>query len=240
LEERGAKVNYIGNGTASVKYNGKKYTISGTINGDGRLIMDDADIDSIFGWTSTVYYFYGSDQEAHATRNIKDLRNNSYAVIGKLTTSTSGFTKAYNAMPGTVDIVVVNFHGSPSSVDYINLSPLDMTKSIGTFVLLSCNAGHQWTGSESMASKIANASGGNIGQLIAADGTHFRGRFWNPFNGIEVKGDDTWEGYIDPSLTGSAKTQGFVRYKWNGTSYEKDFIGNSFSNVRGLLMKVGV
>ncbi|MDO4302257.1 MAG: RHS repeat-associated core domain-containing protein, partial [Clostridia bacterium] len=239
LEERGAEVTYTGNGTASVRYNGKTYKISGTINSDGRMVMDDTDIDNILGWTATVYYFYGSDQTEHATSNIKDLRNNGYAVISTLITSTSDFTDAYNAMPSTVDIVIVNQHGSPSSVSYMNLSKLDMTKRIGTFVLLSCNAGHQWTGSESMASQIANASGGNIEQLIAADGTHFRGRFWNPYRGIKVEGDSKWEDYIDSSFEESAKSQGFIRYQWNGTSYEKNSIGHSFSSVRSLLKKVG-
>ncbi|MCL1982770.1 MAG: hypothetical protein FWG53_06780 [Clostridiales bacterium] len=116
---------------------------------------------------------------------------------------------------------------------------MDMTKSIGTFILLSCNAGHLWTGYDSIALQTANASNGNIGQLVSSDGTHFRGRVWNPFRGVKVKGDDEWKGYINASLTNIASSQGFIRYQWNGTSYDQTSIGNSFSSVRSLLSKVG-
>ena len=82
--------------------------------------------------------------------------------------------------------------------------------------ILNVISGHLWTGSYSIALQIADASNGNINQLVLCDGTHSRGRFWNPFRGVAVSGDGTWKGYIDPSLVNSASSQ--VLLDTNGTA----------------------
>lgn len=183
------------------------------------------------------YYFYGGDQKKHATRNIRDLRNNDFAVIGNLISSESDFEKAYDAMPGTVGTVIANFHGNSNHVFHINLSKIDMTKNIETFVLLSCNAGHQWTGFENFALRMANKSGGNIGQLVAVDGIHHRSGI---STNISARIDSGWTNAINSAFVGAAKSQGFIRYKWNGTSYDINSVGYAFNSVRSLLKKVGV
>ena len=246
MEERGAEVTWTGNeirdGTvyanATVCYNGKTYTISGTLV-DGRMVMDDVDLNSIFGWDTTIYYFYGKDQTIHSKNNIADLRKHGYAVIGTYVKNGSDFKQAYNAMPATIDVVIINLHGDPKNISDINISDLDMSKNIDTMVLLSCNAGHLWTGEDSIALQIANASGGNIRQLIAADGTHLRSSTWNSKTGITVKGDNHWKDNVAEANIKCASSFGFICYQWNGTSYDLRCIGRSFTSVRKLLKKVG-
>ena len=109
-----------------------------------------------------IFYFYGKDQAKHAESNIRGL-DDDFEVEGYLITCPQDFTDAWSNMysivgEDNIDIVVVNMHGSPYSVDNIDLSTLDFTKNIDTFVLLSCYAGHQSTGYENFAQKILNTS----------------------------------------------------------------------------------
>jgi hypothetical protein len=195
------------------------------------------------GTNPRLFYFYGEDQKSHAESNMKDL-NTDYEVKSYLITSIQDFTDAWNDMYNLVgdddiDVVIVNLHGNPTYVEFMDLNKLDFTKNIDTFVLLSCNAGHQRNGADNFAQQILDASNNNINQLIAADGTHFRGIFWHPFRGIEVKGDKTWKDYYSSLLTQNLPSMGFVRYKWNGKNYELTSIGPKFNSVKSLLKKVG-
>jgi len=248
LERRGADVTWTGNETrngilyanATVKYNGKKNDISGIVR-DGRLMYDDDALADILGWHSSVYYFYGKDQEGHATSNIKDLRENSYGVAAYFVASEDEFIGFWNLMPESVDVVVVNLHGAPTTIEYMNLNRLDLTKNIGTAVFLSCNVGHQHTNTNNIVEQILSQSNGAIRQLVAPDGTHYRGTFLNPFRGVEVKGDATWKSYYGTSVAQGESSVGFVKYSWDtdDSTYNTESIGKSFASVRKLLAKVG-
>ena len=135
-----------------------------------------------------------------------------------------------------IDVIVVNLHGNPTYVEYMDLDTLDFSKNIDVFLLLACNAGHQNTGSENFAQKILTACDNNIANLIAADGTHFRNAPWHPFRGIRVEGDSEWRKYCTDE---DAESMGFVQYKFIFTEYFETSIGNAFKSVGALLQKIG-
>ena len=193
------------------------------------------------GTEPTLFYFYGSDQEKHAQRNIANLESQ-FDVTPHMVTSEQEFMEAWNTMcssteTGKVDIVVVHLHGNPYTVEHMNIEKMNFSLAIDTFVLLACNAGHQNTGTPNIAERMLANSNGCIKQLIAADGTHYGATFWHPLRGIRVRGDKIWKKYCNVE---EAESNGFVRYsRTENGDYSLSFIGKTFKSVKALLNKVG-
>ena len=196
------------------------------------------------GLKAVLYYYYGKDQESHAKRNINKLEEK-YKVVYLRIESSTIFKAAWNrkGLPDKLDVVIINLHGSPSSVEYMNLNDLN-NKKIDTLILLSCNAGHQYlSGSSSFAKKLFDKFYGNVRQLIACDGTHYRGGFLKP-SAISVEGDKHWKRYVHSTFINNKKypkSKGFVRYtkSTNRVGYTVTSIGFSFSSVADLLKAIG-
>ena len=67
--------------------------------------------------------------------------------------------------------MIINLHGHPSGVAYVNFSKLTC-RTIDTLILLSCNAGHLDYKDTNPAAKFYLNN--NIRQLVCCDGTHVR------------------------------------------------------------------
>ena len=195
------------------------------------------------GFDPRLFYFYGGDQEKHATSNMNDLKKE-FKVQGYFIQSPEDFRDAWSDMYNIVgeddiDVVVINLHGNPDNVEFIDHDSLDYSKYIDTFILLSCNASHLSAGRVNVASKILLASNSNIGKLVAPDGTHYKGTSFHPHRGIKVVGDDFWKQWLVPGS--EQKSSGFILYtrlEYSGF-YRMTSIGKSFKSVRKLLKKVG-
>ena len=186
----------------------------------------------------TIYYFYGSDQEKGAYRNIKILRVK-YNVIKTKATSRKKLKKAWNNMSNdTIYAVIINVHGSP---DHLYLEddgrkPLGLSKykikTIDTLLLLSCNAGHLDYWDSNPAYQLWNRH--NIRQLVACDGTHQRGLV--NITSISVLESDKFKEYCKEPRS----SRGFVRYyKKDNGSLAIEWMKSSYNSVYTLLRAVG-
>lgn len=202
-----------------------------------------------------VVYIYGNDQKGSAKINIKLLKKK-YKVFSFLVESKSDFQNVWNTYGkkkgklAKIDIVIINLHGNPYNVEYVNFEKLAVRK-IDTLFLLSCNAGHLDYIDTNPATQFYIKN--SINKLVCCDGTHYRWdkqtiywrpTWWNWFKFVKVervrhyvKGDETFQGYcISPR-----NSEGFILYKGKRgnkiTSYTS--IGYSFTRITKLLKKVG-
>ena len=205
---------------------------------NGPIILIDSE-----GNVSTVYYFYGKDQQSHAIANTIDLlENDDYAVWDCPVSSEVEFEHYWNEemmadkSTQSVEIVVINLHGNVNKVAYMNLNNLDFSKNIDTLLLLSCNSGHMHGNRPNFAEQLMAASGNTIRQLIAVDATHTRNSKDRPLS-IMAVADSYWK---EKCNNPSAKSLGFVKItNCSLGGYLYSSIGYFFDSVKKLLHKVG-
>lgn len=181
----------------------------------------------------TLYYFYGSDQQEHAKKNIKKLEKK-YTVSQWLITSEEDFTSLWNnSVPANVDTIIINFHGDPFDVRFVRIPKLN-TKQVDTLVLLSCNAGHLHTEVRPVARRLFEHL--TVRQFVACDGTHRRESPERLDIGITVRDDNKWKYHFGESVDPNEKSWGFTVYSIYGPTYS---IGSSFNSVASLLASIG-
>ena len=190
----------------------------------------------------TCYYFYGKDQEEAARINCKRL-SKKYSVVKYKITSKSDFDRAWGKMGRVhggrgaqkkIDVVVINLHGNPYFVQYIDHS-IAKGKTIDTLFLLSCNAGHQDYKYSNPAYKLYSQN--TIRQLIACDGTHYRKiNLFKTKVTLQVKGNSTFKSYL---RYGDRKSKGFVVYGGSKSNLCVSSIGSKFNTIDELFKKVG-
>jgi len=130
-----------------------------------------------------------------------------------------------------VGMAIFNLHGSPTSIDYVNINNLD-SKNIDTLILLSCNAAHQ--DDNNIAYQFYKNN--NIFQVIGADGTVYvkRRGIFNKKVKYEAEDDDYWDNYRKAVGAPEREHVGFVRY----SKIEGDIptpIGAEFDNIIDLI-----
>jgi peptidoglycan hydrolase-like protein with peptidoglycan-binding domain len=126
---------------------------------------------------NAIYYIYGNDQVAHAERNIADMRERGRIVYGiNMRDSFGMFTGVWNALPNTVDTVVMNFHSWSDELALdrprgsMRISDLN-SKTIDTLILNTCNNAHQDVPDNLVNQFFANNT---IRQIVGFDGAHQR------------------------------------------------------------------
>ena len=184
-----------------------------------------------------IMYIYGKDQKKAADVNYKIL-SEKFLVYKYQVKSSKKFTEVWNTK-GTncrnklakIDIMIINLHGNPNSVEYMNLFSL-VRRNIDTLLLLSCNAGHQ-DYKKNVAFQIFNNN--NIRKLVCCDGTHYRPVCFGKVV-HKVIADDDFRAYTE----GKRKSQGFIVYERTQPSAYKSYsIGSRFGSIKALLKKIG-
>jgi len=184
-----------------------------------------------------VYYFHGRDQREHAKRNVEDLRRNG-KVTRYATHSSTRFKEKWDALPNSVDIVVINVHGATESSKNIGGPHILNRKKIDTLVLLTCNGGHRDLRDNLARRFLRNHS---IRQLVAVDGYHMRRSDtggWvsslNPnfdSNGVRLP-SAFWN-----NVSSITRSPGLVLYNRNGGFVRT--LGMEYSSVGSILRSVG-
>ncbi len=239
----GDEVIYLGANYSLISYNLVTY-------------CDNSPICFVDYWGNYVMYIYGGFQEPSAKRNIKLLKQK-YIVYSYLVKSESDFRKVWNkkctnrdGKLAKIDIVIINLHGNPKWVEYVNFKKL-VKRKIDTLLLLVCNAGHLDYIDSNPATRFY--LGNDIRQLVCCDGTHCRTHkqlnMLQPtsvnrnqsvkINSVihSVVGDDIFKGWcIKPR-----PHQGFILYSKKSNKKITGFcsIGYKFLSIFTLLKKIG-
>ena len=185
-----------------------------------------------------IMYIYGNDQKRAADVNCKIL-SKKFIVYKYLVKSSEKFTKIWNEK-GTnsrgklakIDIVIINLHGNPFSVSYVNFDSL-VRRKIDTLLLLSCNTGHEDYYYTNPAYKFFY--GNDIRKMVCCDGTHYRQISFGKVIHT-VKGDNTFQSFTKKKRG----SRGFLVYERTISNDCGIYsIGKRFGSIKALLKKIG-